>query len=50
MKLIKKVINERGITRLCHMTQTNKLLHILKNPDGIIVELSIFVQSLNPQN
>lgn len=35
-ELIKNEIMERGITRLCHMTQTNKLLHILKTPEGII--------------
>lgn len=50
MKLIKKLINERGITRLCHMTQTNKLLHILKNPDGIIASAFLDNDVLHPND
>lgn len=32
---IQDIIKSRGITRLCHFVRTNKLLHILKHPEGI---------------
>ncbi len=32
---IYKEIKKRNITRLCHLVHTNKLLHILKNDEGI---------------
>ena len=50
MELIKREINKRGITRLCHMTQTNKLLHILKNPDGIIASAFVNPDVLHPND
>lgn len=50
MESIKKEINKRGITRLCHMTQTNKLLHILRNPDGIIASAFVNPDVLHPND
>jgi len=38
-ELIVEEISNRGITRLCHFTKTNKLLHILTSEDGIIANL-----------
>lgn len=36
MNELEKIIVERGITRLCHFTRSNKLVHILRNETGII--------------
>ncbi|MEK4531745.1 DarT ssDNA thymidine ADP-ribosyltransferase family protein [Solibacillus sp. FSL K6-1554] len=35
-ELIASEIRSRDITRLCHFTKTNKLLHILTSEDGIV--------------
>ncbi|MDF3555394.1 DUF4433 domain-containing protein [Bacillus cereus] len=36
MNQFEQVINQRGITRLCHFTKSNNLSHILRNESGII--------------
>ena len=33
--LFEKEINDRKITRLCHITRSQKALHILSSEDGI---------------
>lgn len=35
-KNIEREIDKRGITRLCHFTKANKLIHILRNESGIV--------------
>lgn len=34
--LIREEAQRRGITRLCHFTQSRKLPHILSSPDGVV--------------
>lgn len=36
MNPFEQVINQRGITRLCHFTKSNNLSHILRSESGII--------------
>ncbi|CAM4127404.1 DarT ssDNA thymidine ADP-ribosyltransferase family protein [Saccharibacillus endophyticus] len=36
MNNIKSEISQRGITRLCHFTKVNKLLHIVRNESGVV--------------
>lgn len=36
MNLSEKDVRQRGITRLCHFTKSNKLLHIMSSESGII--------------
>ena len=36
MSEILNIVNQRGITRLCHFTKSNNLAHILRNESGIM--------------
>ena len=36
MNQLQKMIEEKNITRLCHFTRSNNLIHILRNESGIL--------------
>ncbi|HSQ88386.1 DarT ssDNA thymidine ADP-ribosyltransferase family protein [Romboutsia sp.] len=42
MNSLLEIIEQRGITRLCHFTKLNKVLHILAEADGI--KSNIFIE------